>query len=160
MTWCSILRGQVYPPPGLHPGGVPLDLGARSTPFLDTPYILALLVGPVIAPAPVNMGFDPLAALSAATYVPSTTGTITGFTLPGLMGQNLALNYAFDGPISIWFRQRLFGRLYARYVTPLSGYTETRSLGITYQITPLYSIGWSVNGLQQVQYQIQSFFNF
>ncbi len=153
-------RGQIYPPTGVQPGGVPLDLGARSTPFLDTPYILALLMGPVISPASAGVGFDPLAALTAASQPVYTTGSITGFMLPGLVGQNLALDYSFDGPLSVRFQQHIIGRIYGQYITPFSGYAETRRLTFTYQVTSKYSAGWSINGLEQVRYQIQSFFSF
>jgi len=152
--------GQVYPPPGLQPGSVGLDLGARSTPLLDTPYIMALLMGPVISPAATGVGFDPFAVLTAATGPITPPGAITGIMIPGLVGQNLALDYSFEGPLSVRFRQRLFGRLYGQYITPISGYAETRRLALTYQVTALYSVGFSVNGLDQVRYQVQSFFTF
>ncbi len=153
-------RGQIYPAAGLQPGGIPLDLGARSTPILDTPYILTLLMGPVISPASTGLGLDPLAVLTAASRPVYNTGSITGFMLPGLVGQNLALDYSFDGPLAVRFREHLFGRLYGQYITPISGYAETRRLAFTYQVTSKYSAGWSINGLEQVRYQIQSFFSF
>ena len=52
-------RGQIYPMTSVQPGGIPLDLGARSTPFLDTPYILTLLMGPASLPGAHRFGSGP-----------------------------------------------------------------------------------------------------
>ncbi len=153
--------GQIYPLVCTEPGCVPLDLNARSTPFLDTPYIMALLMGPVISPESAGVGLDPLAVLSAARRPTSTAGTITGVMIPTFFGQSVALDYSFEGPLALRLRQRLFGRLSAQYITPLTGPgPENNRLVLTYPVTPRYSLGWSINGLSQSRWQLQSFFDF
>jgi hypothetical protein len=153
-------QGQVYPLVPTEEGAIPFELNARSTPFLDTPYIMALLMGPVISPGATGVGLDPLATLTASRGPTATAGTLTGVMLPGLGGQNLALDYSFEGPLSLRLRERLVGRLYGQYITPLTGPAETRRLVLTYQVTPRYSFGFSENGLEQSRWQVQSFFGF
>jgi hypothetical protein len=148
--------GQVFPFPAPGEGG--FSLGARSIPYLDEPFVLALLLGPTITPA-VGAQTQTAELLTTPWSSPTYAGTITGLAVPLVLG-NLALNYEFEGPVSLRLRQRLFGRLYAAYLAPVTGPAESRRLALTYDIAPRWSVGWSDNALDQSRWQVQSYFAF
>jgi hypothetical protein len=151
--------GQVYPAACYDPECIPLDLGIRTVPYLDPAYALALLVGPVVAPT-MGAGLDTLSVLKATRRPMPTTGALTGFLLPGLGTPNVSLQFSFEGPLSLRLQERLFGKVYVQYVSPLTGPAETRRVGITYQATPRYSIGFSTDALNNTRYQAQYYWTF
>jgi hypothetical protein len=151
--------GQVYPAACYDPECVPLDLGIRTTPYIEPAYALALLVGPIVAPT-VSPGMDSLAVISAARRPPPAAGALAGITLPYLGTYNVALDYTFEGPLSVRLRQRLFGRFFVQFISPLAGAAAGRRVAITYQVTPRYSIGFSQDALGNTRYQAQSYWLF
>jgi hypothetical protein len=151
--------GQVYPEACYDPECVTPDLGIRTTPYLDPAYAQAILLGPIVAPA-VSSGMDTLTVLDAARRPPIPGATLTGISLPYLGTYNLGLDYTFEGPLHLRLRQRMFGRFYVQFYSPLTGQAVTRRVAITYQITPRYSLGFSQDALGNIRYQAQSYFTF
>lgn len=151
--------GQVYPAACYDPECVPLDLRIRTTPYLEPAYALALLVGPIVAPA-VSSGLDSSSVLTAAHRPPVPGAALAGITLPYLGTYNVALDYTFEGPLTVRLRQRLFGRFFVQFSSPLAGQATTRRVAITYQVTPRYSIGFSQDALGNTRYQAQSYWPF
>ena len=155
--------GQVYPAACYDPECVPLDLGIRTTPYLDPAYALALLVGPVVAPT-VRAGPDALSVLSAVQRPTPGAGALTGFMLPSLGSSIFGLDYAFEGPLRLRVRERLFGRVFVTYLSPLTGSATTRRLSLNYQVTPRYFIGasiiWSATSLTQYLYLVNRSWTF
>ena len=104
--------GQVYPDTAIDPGNAPLGLGAETTPYLDTPYVLASLMGPIITP-PLGVGSSVFSALTPAERQAASAATLTGFLLPGLGTQNVSLAYEFEGPLGASARAALRAALRA-----------------------------------------------
>jgi hypothetical protein len=149
--------GRIYPPPG--PAEPPLSLGIRTIPSLSEPLALALLIGSVVAPGPGTVA-GPLDLLLHPGETLPRTGTLTGLTVPGLGAPGVAVNWLFQGPLVLVLRQRLFGKFYASYASPLGGPVVNEQLTFTYQVSRRWSLGWSVNGLDQTRWQVQSFAEF
>jgi hypothetical protein len=150
--------GQIYPY-----GTAPLSLNLDAIPYLEPAYVMALLVGPVIAP---TRGERPDITTLLAT--PGTYGTsggeITGIRLPtfgGALGmQEFSLDVALAGQVRLRLGQRILERLVVSYVSTLSGPAESRTLRLNCEVTPLWSVGWSVNELDQGRWEVQAFVPF
>jgi hypothetical protein len=113
----------------------------------------------VVAPGPGTVA-GPLDLLLHPGETLPRTGTLTGLTVPGLGAPGVAVNWLFQGPLVLVLRQRLFGKFYASYASPLGGPVVNEQLTFTYQVSRRWSLGWSVNGLDQTRWQVQSFAEF
>ncbi|MBN1461484.1 MAG: translocation/assembly module TamB domain-containing protein, partial [Armatimonadetes bacterium] len=156
--------GQVYPletEPGLGPP--PFALNLSSAPYLEEAFVLALLVGPVVAPTRGGQA-DVSTLLADPTRGPSSGGQITGVRLPAfgdsLGMQELSLDVGLTGSVQLRLAQRLSERILLTYVSALTDQQESYSLKASYQFTPLVSVGWAVNELDQARWELQSFIPF
>jgi len=162
--------GQVFPPPpeANLPGTLGSQLGyslnAVSIPPLDEAYVMALLAGPVISPA-IGAQSQDIARLLSYPGSSSTLGSqVTGFALPTLgslspASPQLSLAVGFQGPVRLRVGERVFRRVLISYLSPLGG-VESRSLTITYEVTPRWSFGWGFNAIDKVLWEAQGFFPF
>lgn len=150
--------GQVYPPaPEGQPG---YDLNVFSIPPLEQAYVLALLAGPTVAP--VRGGRREMGELLAGPGESRGGGELTGVALPpvgGLGMPELSLDVAFGGPTRVRIGERLFQRVFVSYLSPISG-PASRSWRVTYQVRPRLSLGWGLDELDRVQWEVQSFMPF
>jgi hypothetical protein len=156
--------GQVYPSepePGLGPP--PFALNVSSAPYLEEAFVLALLVGPVVAPTRGGQT-DVSTLLADPTRGSNSGGQITGVRLPAfgdsLGRQELSLDVGLTGSVQLRLAQRLSERVILTYVSALTGQQESYALKASYQFTPLVSVGWAVNELDQARWEIQSFIPF
>jgi autotransporter translocation and assembly factor TamB len=156
--------GQVYPSepePGLGPP--PFALNVSSAPYLEEAFVLALLVGPVVAPTRGGQT-DVSTLLADPTRGSNSGGQITGVRLPAfgdsLGRQELSLDVGLTGSVQLRLAQRLSERVILTYVSALTGQQESYDLKASYQFTPLVSVGWAVNELDQARWEIQSFIPF
>jgi hypothetical protein len=150
--------GRIYPPPSARIPSTGLSLNAISVPPLAPAYITALLAGQTLAPA--VAGTPEIAELLAnpgATGI--TGGPLTGLVLPAspLGLHELSFDVALHGPVSMRVGERLLRNLLLSYVSPLSGPPESRTFRITYQVTPHWSLGWSLNELERVRWEVLGF---
>ena len=155
--------GQIYPPVAAEGqlGGAPLSFNASSVPPLAQAYITALLAGQTLAPA-VGGTRDIAELLSNPGATGITGGPITGLVLPGasLGLHELSFDVALHGPVRLRVGERLFRRVLLSYVSPLNGPPESRTFTMTYEVTSQWSVGWGVNELDRVRWEIQSFRRF
>jgi hypothetical protein len=157
--------GQIYPSETAAPAGTPppLALNLTSLPSLEEGYVLALLEGPIVTP---SLGTRPdiTSLLAQPTGEGGTGGQVTGIRLPPfgnqLGMQELSLEVALAGPVQLRVGQRVLKRLVVSYVSTLSGPVESRRLRFSYEVTPRYSIGWSVNELNEGRSEINAFIPF
>jgi hypothetical protein len=70
--------------------------------------------------------------------------------------QELSLDLALEGQVQLRLGQRLFERMVVSYVSTLSGPAESRTLRFNYEVTPLWSLGWAVNELDQGRWEVQA----
>jgi hypothetical protein len=158
--------GQIYPfvAPEEASVGTPLFApNADAIPFLETEYILALLGGPVVAPSAGGRGgFADLLAIPGRGQ--NGGAELTGFMLPSfgtaLGMQEFALDVGFGGPVRLRLGERLFRRLLVTYVSALSGPAQSSTFRVTYEVTPLLSMGWSADELERSQWEVQAFMRF
>lgn len=135
----------------------PLQWNAVSIPSLDEAYIMALLAGPVLAPA-VGETSD-IAAMLANPRAPAVTGgEVSGFVLPysGTGLGELSFEAGLHGPMRLRVGERLFRRFQVSYISPLSGPPEARAVRINYEITPRWTIGSSNDALDWGRVEIQT----
>jgi hypothetical protein len=158
--------GQIYPFAEVTEGGIMvplLSLNAVTIPHLDEAYVMALLVGPVVAPT--SGRTNDLAALLA---VPGTGGDsgaeITGVTLPQFgnpLGiQEMALDVGTSGVVRLRLGEELFRRVRVVYVSALTGPTASESFRVMFEVTPLVSVGWSIDEVEQERWEVQSLLAF
>lgn len=150
--------GQIYPFDEKQ-----FDLNAASIPYLDEAYVMTLLVGPVVAPS--RGGRQDIAALLAEPGRSSGVGgQVTGILFPpfgsALGMQEVALDVALEGQVRLRIGERFLERFVVSYVSALSGPSESRTLRINYEITPLWSMGWSVNERDRGRWEVQAFVPF
>ena len=160
-------EGQIYPPASSYgPSGnlipSPFRWNARSLPHLDEGYVLALLVGPVAAPA--RGGTQDLGALLRGPGESSVPGEITSIMLPSLGGalglHEFSVDLAFRKPVRLRVGERLFSRVTVSYASALSGPVESRSLRVDYEVTPRLTVGWSRDESERALWEVQSFVPF
>jgi hypothetical protein len=137
-------------------------LNAASIPYLEEAYVMALLVGPVVAPS--RGGRQDVAALLAEPgRSTGGGGEITGIMIPpfgSTLGMHeVALDVALEGQVRLRIGER-YRRFVVSYVSALSGPVESRTLRINYEITPLWSLGWSVDELDRGRWEAQAFIPF
>ncbi len=154
--------GQIYPSATASGAPAPFALNLTSSPPLDEAYVLALLQGPIVAP---SLGARPdiTSLLNEPTRVGAGTGEITGIRYPvfGALGMHeVSLDVGLTGQVGLRLGQRFLRRLIVSYVSPLSGPVQSRTLRFSYEVTPRYSIGWSVNELDQGRFDINAFVPF
>ncbi len=150
--------GQIYPYETAAGGstGPPLSLNLSSLPNLDEAYVMALLEGPIIAP---SMGERPdiTSLLAQPAGGGATTGQITGIRLPAFASQGglqeLSLEFGLTGPVQLRLGQRILKRLVLSYVGAINGPVESRRLRFSYEVTPRYTLGWSVNELNEGRFE-------
>jgi len=156
--------GQIYPyasPMGV--GGPLLALNVTSIPYLDAAYVMALLVGPVVAP---TRGARPDIEMLLAdpTRTPSSGGEITGILLPTFGAatgmQEFSLDVGLSGQVRLRLGQRIAERIVISYVSALTGASESRTLRFNYEITPRWSVGYGVNERDQGRWEAQAFIPF
>lgn len=154
--------GQLYPYARAEGGGMGslLALNTNTIPQLDEAYVLALLVGPVVAPTR-SAGSDFLALLTDPTRSNGATGEITGLRLPpfgnSLGMQEFSLDISREGPVRLRLAQRLAERLSVSYVSTLTGAVESWNLKFNLEVTPRYQLGWSVDEVEQTRWEVSAF---
>ncbi len=150
--------GQIYPY-----GTEPLTLNLDAIPYLEPAYVMALLVGPVVAPTRGERQ-DITTLLADPSRYGNSGGEITGFRLPpfgsALGMQEFSLDVALEGQVRLRLVQRIFERMVISYVSTLSGPVESRTLRLNYEVTPLWYVGWGVNELDQGRLEVQAFVPF
>lgn len=160
-------EGQIYPPasdqdPLSKTASAPFRWNARSIPHLEEGYILALLGGPVAAPA--ARGGQDLASLLRGPGNGSGSGELTGIILPSLGGALGVREFSFDlavgKPIRLRVGEKLFSRVTVSYVSALGDPTSARTVRIDYEIKPRLAVGWSVDESERTLWEIQSFVPF
>jgi len=156
--------GQIYPyVSSAEMGGAPLALNVDSLPYLEEAYVMALLVGPVVAP---TRGARPDIAtlLSDPTRGSGGGGEITGILLPTFGAatgmQEFSLDVGLSGQVRLRLGQRIAQRIVVSYVSALTGASESRTLRFNYEITPRWSVGYGVNELNQGRWEVQAFVPF
>jgi len=158
--------GQLYPLADAQHGGgesPPLALNAASIPYLEPAFVMALLAGPVVAPTRGGSA-DFTALLDESARGSAGGGEITGIMIPPLgsaLGRHeVSLDVAFQGPTRLRLGERVFERFLVSYVSSLGGAKETRTLRVTYEVTPLWSVGWSVDELDRTRWEAEAFVPF
>ncbi len=150
--------GQIYPY-----GTEPLSLNLDAIPYLEPAYVMALLVGPVVAPTRGERP-DITTLLADPSRYGNSGGEITGIRLPpfgsALGMQEFSLDVALEGQVRLRVGQRIFERMVISYVSTLSGPAETRTLRLNYEVTPLWYVGWGVNELDQGRWEVEAFMPF
>ena len=156
--------GQIYPyVSGAEMGGMPFALNVDSIPYLEEAYVMALLVGPVVAP---TRGARPDIAtlLSDPTRGPGGGGEITGILLPTFGAatgmQEFSLDVGLSGQVRLRLGQRIAQRIFISYVSALTGTSGSWTLRFNYEITPRWSVGYGVNELDQGRWEVQAFVPF
>ena len=156
--------GQIYPYVSrTEMGGAPLALNVNSLPYLEEAYVMALLVGPVVAPTRGGRA-DIETLLSDPTRGSGGGGEITGILLPTFGGatgmQEMSLDVGLSGLVRLRLGQRIAQRIVISYVSALTGASESRTLRFNYEITPRWSVGYGVNELNQGRWEAQAFIPF
>lgn len=136
---------------------------ADAIPYLDETLVMVLLVGPVVVPS--RGARRDATSLSAEPGSSGAAGAeITGIMFPpfgsALGVHQLSLDFAIQGPVRLRLGERIFSRVVISYVGALSGPSQSRTLRITYEIPPRWSVGWSVNELEQSRWEAQAFIPF
>jgi len=142
----------------------PMPLHATTIPYLDPAIAVALLWGPVVTPTR-GGGMSSEGLIQEPAAGGRGTGEITGMMLPTLGGGSgapgLSLDVSLQGPVRMKLGERLFSRVLVTYSSPVSGPEGTRSLGVTYEvISPLLSIGWSVDERDRTRWEVRGFRSF
>lgn len=136
---------------------------AASIPYLDEALVMVLLAGPVVAPSR-GARRSATSLLAEPGSSGAAGGEITGIILPpfgsALGVHQLSLDFAIQGPVRLRLGERLFSRVVVSYVSALSGPSQSRTLRMTYEIPPLWSLGWSVDELGWRRWEAQAFIPF
>ena len=158
--------GRVYPPADeaeLALGIQPYRLNAVSVPSLEEGFVLVLLMGPVAAPTR-GGGSDMTAMFSPPGSPSQSTAQITGIMLAPIGGSaglpEVGIDYSFQGQLRLRLGEELFRKFFVSYVSSLGGPSETDTLRFTYEVTPLWSLGWGVNELERSRWEVQAFVPF
>jgi hypothetical protein len=156
--------GQIYPLAGGGELGSPhLALNAAAIPYLEPAFVMALLAGPVVAPTR-GGGRDFTALLGEPGGRAGGGGQVTGIMIPplgsALGAHDVSLDVALQGQVRLRLGERIFRRFLVSYVSPISGPEEARMLRVTYEVTPRWSLGWSVDELDRARWEAQAFLPF
>ena len=77
------------------------------------------------------------------------------------MGRHdVSLDVALQGQVRLRLGERIFRRFLVSYVSPISGPEGTRMVRVTYEVTPRWSLGWSVDELDHTRWEAQAFLPF
>jgi len=156
--------GQIFPLPSESDSEAMgrLALNASAIPPLEEAYVLALLVGPVIAPT--RRGQSDMATILSDPTRVSNDAEITGVMLPAFGGvegtPELGIDVERSGQVRLRIGQRLNKRLIITYISALSGPSEPYDLRFSYEVTPRWLVGWGVNERDQGRWEVQSFIPF
>ncbi|MBE9565885.1 MAG: translocation/assembly module TamB domain-containing protein, partial [Proteobacteria bacterium] len=136
---------------------------ADAIPYLDEALVMVLLAGPVVVPSR-GARRDATSLLAEPGSSGAAGGEITGIMLPpfgsALGVHQLSLDFAIQGPVRLRLGERIFSRVVVSYVGALSGPSQSRTLRMTYEIPPRWSVGWSVNELERSRWEAQAFIPF
>jgi hypothetical protein len=153
----------------LHPSGQVfpynaelLQLNATSVPPLETGFVLALLGGTVVTPSATSQS-DLAQLLRDPTRAQGQEGQITGVMVPAFSsgaGSEVGFDVGVSGQVRVRLAQKLTDRLMLSYSDSLTGPRGSYALGVTYQITHLWSVGRSVDELEQGRWEVQAFIPF
>jgi hypothetical protein len=72
----------------------------------------------------------------------------------------VGIDYSFQGQFRLRLGEELFRKFFVSYVRSLGGPSETDTLRFTYEVTPLWSLGWGVNELERSRWEVQAFVPF